>query len=765
MPSTRLPFLLAAALLAGACSSQRAGTAPSRGTAGPDARTASAQPPALTNVEFLEAYAATNRFRLGQPTAIKVAPGGNAVLFLRAQGPRSFVQDLWTFDIATGRERVLLTADQILRGAEERLSADELARRERARSASRGIAAYDLSKDGKRILVPLSGRLYVIDREQATSGTLALQELPAEGGFPIDARFSPDGTMVACVRDGALYVIDLSMNAQRRVSPAPEPGVSYGEAEFVAQEEMDRSKGYWWSPDSARIVFQRTDTNGMEVFSIADAFDPAKPAQTWPYPRAGGKNADVTLWVADARDAGAPPVEIAWDRTTYPYLARVVWSRHGPLSILVQARDQREQVLYAADEPRGGRLREILRERDDAWINLAGEFPEWLQRGGFLWMTEQEGDAWRVVHHKPDGSRTVIADAPLVVQDVIGVDEQRGVAILNDAYHNPGTSVVAVPIDPASGPEMFEPGCIGEAGQVSAVIDDGLSTWVRTTNRLQGDPAWEVMRADRVVGTLNSIADRPTLAPRVEVVSLGGERDFKAAVIRPTDFDASERYPVLNFVYGGPHSNQVNANARAYLLHQWYADQGFIVVTIDGRGTPRRGRAWERSVRGDLIGPPLQDQCEAMAQLFARYPEMDASRVGVYGWSFGGYFSAMAAMRRPDVFDCAVAGAPVADWIDYDTHYTERYLGIPDRARDAYAVSNVLTYCKDLSVPLMVVHGTADDNVYPVHSLKLTDALFKAGKRFEFVPLAGQTHAVSRPEFVVPLHKRIAAFFRLHLTR
>jgi len=222
---------------------------------------------------------------------------------------------------------------------------------------------------------------------------------------------------------------------------------------------------------------------------------------------------------------------------------------------------------------------------------------------------------------------------------------------------------------------------------------------------------------------------------------------------------------VILSVYGGPIFQKVLQSARAYLIEQWLADHGFIVVSIDGRGTPGRGRAWERAIKGNLIRIPLADQVEALRALAAEHPEMDLSRVGVYGWSFGGYFSAIAGMQRPDVFLAAVAGAPVVDWHDYDTHYTERYMDLPESNPNGYKAASVLTYAARLKIPLLIVHGTVDDNVYFLHSMKLCEALFRAGKPFEFLPLAGFTHMVPDPLVTASLYHRIEAFLERHVAR
>jgi dipeptidyl-peptidase-4 len=279
-------------------------------------------------------------------------------------------------------------------------------------------------------------------------------------------------------------------------------------------------------------------------------------------------------------------------------------------------------------------------------------------------------------------------------------------------------------------------------------------------------PTSVVFKAGKRVGELPSVAEEPLRAPAVDLLEIGPDkRRFNAAVVLPRDYNPKKKYPVIVDVYGGPHHIHVLATQTRWLLDQWYADQGFIVVAVDGRGTPGRGAAWERAIYQKFGSLPLEDQVEGLKLLGERYPMMDLKRVGIDGWSFGGYMAALAVMRRPDVFGAGVAGAPVCDWLDYDTHYTERYLGVPPKDGVAYKEGSLLTYTDNLRRPLMILHGTADDNVYFRHSLKLVDALFRAGKDFEMVPLSGLTHMVPDPLVMERLHGRIATFFQKHLGR
>jgi dipeptidyl-peptidase-4 len=296
---------------------------------------------------------------------------------------------------------------------------------------------------------------------------------------------------------------------------------------------------------------------------------------------------------------------------------------------------------------------------------------------------------------------------------------------------------------------------------VSAVLaPDGAAVAIARST-LRAMPRSEVLGADGArLAALPSVAEEPP-APTTEIRKVGVGEGLWASVTRPRALAPGRKLPVVVQVYGGPHHREVAH--RAALVAQWMADQGFLVVSIDGRGTPRRGRAFERAIRGDLAGPALADQVAGLEALARELPELDPSRVGITGWSFGGTMSALAVIRRPDVFKAAVAGAPVADWRDYDTFYTERYLGLPGEAPEAYARSSVLAGAAKLSRPLLLVHGTADDNVWFVHSLRLADALFRSGRSFELLPLAGVTHLPFDPVGLERLWGRVMEVFRRHL--
>ncbi len=721
------------------------------GCAAPQERQ-SGLPPAIADPDFLVQFAETSGFTLGLPVQIKWVPDGSAALFLRSP-PRSFVRDLYEYDVASAQERRLLTAEQILAGAEEKLSAEEKARRERQRSTARGIASFDLSKDGARILVNLSGRLFWIERK-----TLKVNELTGSKGFPLDARFSPDGKQLACVRDGDLYVYDLASGRERRLTRKAGENLSNGVSEFIAQEEMSRHEGYWWSPDNRRLLYQRTDSSGLERMHIADAAHPDQPAQSWPYPRPGKANAVVRLGVMPA--AGGKTIWAQWDAEKYPYLATVRWDKNSPPVLLVQNRRQTEELLLELN-PATGQTHTLLAEQDAAWLNLDQDMPRWLPDGkSFLWTTERNG-AWELELRARDGKLLrALFGPPFGYRGLVSVDEAGSEALVYASINPTEQQAWRVPLNGArAAPELLTSG----SGWHVLDIAENHSRYVHARGSPAGRSDFEVHQRDgTLIGKLTSVAETPPFVPNLEYTAVG-EAGFHAVIVRPRNFDPKRRYPVLEFVYGGPGVTRVQVSAYTYLLQQWMADHGFIVVTVDTRGTPFRGRDWERSIRGNFIELPLADHVAALQALTARYGEMDAGRIGVWGWSFGGYFSAMAVMQRPDVYRAAVAGAPVSEWTLYDTHYTERYLGLPQDNAAGYRASSVLTYANKLSRPLLIVHGTTDDNVYFAHALQLSDALLRAGRPFEFLPLSNFTHMVAEPQVRRNLNQQIIGFFQREL--
>jgi dipeptidyl-peptidase-4 len=457
---------------------------------------------------------------------------------------------------------------------------------------------------------------------------------------------------------------------------------------------------------------------------------------------------------------GGPTVWIQWDNESHPYLTTVRWDNHGPLTIAVQSRNQGELVLLEADHTTGV-TRELLEEQDGTWVNVRQDVPRWLAADrGFLWASESHG-AWQLEWRGPRGAlENIIVPAQYGFTKLLGCNTVTGEILFAG---RPDATQQRLYRTTLQGGTIVE--LTPRTGWHTAVANDDLSFHVQTATTLETMPRTTVHRNDGTrLGELPSLAEEPPFIPRVELVHLGEAPGFHAALVRPRNFDFAARYPVIVHVYGGPlphdRSGVVTTSMGSWLLRQWIADQGFVVVCADGRGTPGRGRDWERAIFKRLGTIPLTDLVTALRLLVSRFPELDPERVGVFGWSFGGYLSALAVLKEPDLFKTAVAGAPVTDWADYDTHYTERYLGMPETDAEAYREASLLTWAPGLHRPLLLMHGTDDDNVYFRHTLKLADALFRAGRHFELLPLSGFTHMVPDPHVNEQLYARIMRHFK-----
>ena len=708
--------------------------------------------PEPADLRYFRELVETRNYSLGQPVLPQFTPDGTAIIFLRG-GARDPVLRLYEFTIADAQLREILTPEKVLQGAEEKLSSEERSRRERERQSLRGFTSFQLAKDGSKILVSLSSKLYVITRADSQ-----VTELPGRNW--IDPHFSPDGRAVAAVRDGELHVIDLETKTDLALTSGTTETLQHGVAEFVAQEEMDRHEGFWWSPDSQSIAYQETDNSGVESRFIADPLHPETPPAKNFYPRAGSNNARVRLGII-ARTGGETRW-VEWDREKFPYLARVIWKENSaPLCVLVQDRAQQEELLLAVD-PNSGATRELLREKDAAWLNLDPKpMPVWLKSGReFLWTTERNG-AWQIELHSADGTLVrPVTPIDFGFDQFIDVNEGDRSVVVSGGPDPRERHLFRFALDKPSEPKRLT----SEAGRHNAVFGEKKELFLHRFDLLNGQAGWELLRSSdggKVVA-LPSVAERPSSLPALELTRTAGPRPMDAAIIRPREFKKGQRYPVILDVYAGPGSKQVLAQPDRYMIDQWMANRGYIVVVLDGRGTPGHASEWERAIRGNLIDVALEDQIEGLKALAKHEPAMDLKRVGVVGWSFGGYFSAMATCRRPDIFRCGVVGAPVVTWENYDTHYTERYLGLPSENAAGYRASNVLTYAAELRQPLLLIHGLTDDNVYAQHSMQLSKALFNAGKPFNFLPMLG-THMVSDPLLRLRRQTRIMEFFDAEL--
>ncbi len=721
---------------------------------------------------FPRQQARTRHFSLGAPRSFQISADGSRIAFLRSKGGSDPVTCLWVLDLpadpqaspAAGSER--LVVDPIAIGAGMDEPEEERARRERSREQAGGVVAFATDAGFTMAALAIAGQVYTAELTPDGHGPR-----PAGARSPaIDPRPDPAGRRVAYVCNGALRITDLAAGTDAElIGPHGDdrPGdVTYGLAEFVAAEEMGRMRGYWWAPDGSALLVARVDNSAVNRWFIADPANPGKPPAEVGYPAAGTPNALVQLMIVNLDGSSVP---VRWDAGVFGYLTTASWDSGAPL-IVVQSRDQRRMQLLAVD-PQTGATSLLRDDADACWLDIVPGVPGRLADGRIAWTADADGARRLLVASErqlSDRTAEPVTPPDLQVRAVLSVD---GDTVLVSGSDAESTEVGVWAYGPGglsrvSGDCTVRPdGTVRRDGTKAALHGHGAAehrgvhgairaggTTVLASRSMAGHGLTVTVLRDQPAGpavatTIASLAEQPALGGlRVELVR-AGRREIRTALLLPSWHQpGSARLPVLMDPYGGPHGQRVLASADAYLTSQWFADQGFAVIVADGRGTPGRGPQWDRAVAGDLAEPVLEDQVEALAAAGEFNSDLDLSKVAIRGWSFGGYLSALAVLRRPDVFHAAVAGAPVTDWRLYDTHYTERYLGHPDHNPAAYDQSSLFADAPKLSRPLMIIHGLADDNVVVAHTLRLSSALLAAGRPHQVLPLSGVTHMASQEE-------------------
>jgi dipeptidyl-peptidase-4 len=680
---------------------------------------------------FPRLRARTQRFTLGEPRTISICADGGRVLFLRAAAGDDPRTGLWAIDVDDGVERPIVGP-----AADEHLPAAERARRERAREGASGVVSYAADAAGRLVAFAAGGRLCAVDVDDPT-----VHELGSAASC-FDPRPDPTGRRIAYVDGDTLRVIDADGSNDRVVASDDSPTVVWGRAEFVAAEEMERFRGYWWSPDGLSLFAARVDEAPVQQWWISDPAHPGTPPAAVRYPAAGTADADVTLWHLDL--AGERR-EISWDRARSPYLGRVSWTAGCPPLLAVVSRDQREVRVLSVDIATG-ETTELAVETDARWVELHSGVPAWA--GEALVRIVDSGATRRLVL----GAAAVTPDE-LYVREVVAA--ATGTVVFSASSGDP-TSVELYRWSEGRGIESIATG----PGVHRAVVEG--STMVVTSAGLDHDGNRTVVHHAGGTLSIDSRAVTPPFAPVVRLLSLGGRR-LRGGLVLPRDHVAGTKLPVLVDPYGGPHAQRVLSARAAWLEAQWLADQGFAVLVVDGRGTPGRDPEWEREVHLDFAGPVLDDQVDALHAAADLEPDLDLSRVAIRGWSFGGWLAALAVLRRPDVFHVGIAGAPVTDWSLYDTFYTERYLGTPQEQPEAYRTNSLIDDAPSLSRPLLIIHGLADDNVVAAHTLRFSQRLTETGRPHTVLPLTGVTHMTPQEAVAENLLLLQVEFLKRHL--
>lgn len=678
---------------------------------------------------------------LSGPTAkgVALSPDGKRVTYLKGKPEAANVQDLWAADVKGGEPYRLIDSAALSSGAKE-LSEAEKARRERARVSARGIVEYSWDRQGRFILVPLDGDLYL---DSVADGKVT--RLTQTGGDEVDAKVSPKGGFVSYVRDQNLYIKPLSGGDETALTTDGKDALSFGTAEFIAQEELDRFTGYWWSPDEARIVYTRVDESGVDVVPRADIGPGGATVVSQRYPRAGRPNAVVDLFVRDLASGKVTALDLGANKDIY--VARVDWSADGK-TVYVQrlSRDQKTLDLLAFDAATGAG-KTILTDTDPHFIEVGDDFRP-LKDGTFLWSSEKDGNN-HLYRHAADGkliAQVTKGDWP--VAGLEGVDEARKVAIFaasmdsplerriyEVSYAKPGKPK---PLTPAGG---WWTAKVAETGgafagtyndpktppQTALYAPDGKRVrWIEENRLAEGHPYWPYASTLPVpeYGSLKAV---------------DGEVLYYE-ILKPQGFDASKKYPAIVSVYGGPHAQKVNRTWQSP-SERTYLEAGYVIFKLDNRGSGNRSAKFKRALDRKLGTVEVDDQLQG-ARFLAGLPYVDPGELGVMGWSYGGFMTLMLLTADNTPFKAGAAGAPPTEWSLYDTAYTERYMGKPDENKAGYAYADINTRIGKLAPgSLLLLHGMADDNVIFENSTRLMSALQKQAIPFETMLYPGERHS------------------------
>ena len=701
---------------------------------------------------------------------VKISPDGARVTFLQGKEEDQEQQDLWEYHVADGEKRLLVDSAELLTG-EEKLDEVELARRQRARIFASGIIEYSWSEDGSALLFPLGGDIYYL---QLGSPPRRLTETETT---ETDAKVSPKGRYVSYIRKQNLYIFDLESGEERAITTEGGEAISYGMAEFVAQEEMRRRSGYWWSKDDSRIAFTRTDESGVKLINRYEIGAEGVTTVPQRYPFAGTANAVVELFVIELDTGNVREVELGEDKDFY--LARVDYSPDGTLAVQKQSRDQKTlDLIFVAPESFEQNI--VVREEQPNWVDLHSDLHFFDGGERFTWTSMRTGFNHIYIYKKDGTLERQLTDGEWMVAQtgrtgggIRAVDEASGTVWFTGWRETPTEKhLYRVSLSGGNIEQMTEAGgwhdaFVAEDGSFYVENGDGpmrppytairassgeLLTYVNENALDEGHPYYPYMEHHRPYNFSSLKTDD------------GTELQYK--VMLPPDFNSTKEYPAVVYLYGGPGSGQVVKrwviNGRQAGLAQVLAQRGYVVFTIDNRGTSNRGSKFEEVLFRNMGDFEVRDQLTGVEWLKSQ-PYVDADNVGIFGGSYGGYMVLLCLLKAPGTFDAGIAAAPVTNWRLYDTHYTEHYMGDPNDGDGRYEIASPMTYADKLEDNLLIIHGMADDNVVFDNTVQMIDALQEQSKPFEMMTYPGKRHRITGEAENIHLWNLHLEFFDRHL--
>ncbi len=702
------------------------------------------------------------------PAPGTIAPGsfgfstdGRTLTYLKPEST-SLSRVLWKVDVASGEPRVIARPPGS-GDTDANVSREEALRRERQRLRDTGITQVIRAKKADVAIIPVGGDLYVL---KDSAGPL--ERLTEDKSPEIDPQPSDDGTKAAFVRDDELFAIDLASKQETRLSQGSGAGVTHAVAEFMAQEEMGRSTGFWWSPDGSKIAYQETDERSIPLYSIVhQGGDYSVETHRYPFP--GASNAKVKLGVVALATGRTDWLDLP-DLAADGYLARVDWEGPGQLLVQVLSRDQESLKLIRVDLATG-KASTLVEEQAETWVNLHNDLRTIESTGEIVWSSERSGFRHLLLLDRDGKVVRDLTPGPGAVDAIESVDPKRREAWFSGWSESPlERHLYRVSLD--GGPIAK---LTSEPGTHRAVVAKDGEAVVDVFNSRTRPPVTRLLsREGRVLKTLDDAAltdprvDQLKLTPPELVKFTGREgTEFHGAYYAPRSKRLGAKAPLVVLLYGGPHVQYVSESwaMTADMNAQFLSGLGFAVWKMDNRGSARRGHAFESAIDRNMGSVEVRDQVDGVAFVAKARPEVDASRVGVTGSSYGGYMTLRCLTEAPGVFQAGVSVAPVTDWDGYDTCYTERYMGTPASNPAGYKASSVLTAVDRLKGDLLIIHGMVDENVHFRHTARLVSALIAAGKPFRMLPLPEERHSSRKEEGRRYVAEQVAGFFEASLAK
>jgi dipeptidyl-peptidase-4 len=708
---------------------------------------------------------------LAGPTIVglKISPDGSRVTYLQGKPEEKDRLDLWEYNLHERHARILVDS-KVLMPAEGKLSDEEMNRRERQRTAAlSGILEYTFARSGRAVLFPLGGNLYYCDLAKPAKESVV--EINHSNSFASDATISPAGGYVAFIRDQNLHIYEIAKARGKELTSDGGGPIKNGMAEFVAQEEMDRSTGYWWAPDDRHIAFARVDETPVKVTRRFEILADNVTTFDQRYPAAGGPNVLLRLGIIDVGSGATTWIDLG-NETDF-YLARVNWLPDGKtLAIQRESRDQRRLDLLFADIDTG-RSRLVLTETSKTWIDLNDELSFLKHSREFIWASNRDGYQHLYLYDYDGRLLRQLTAGQWMVDDfrgraIKGIDEKKRLVFFTATEMSPTQrQLYSTSLDIPNPHQISR--ISREDGLHSVTMSSDASFYVDNFTSSSQPPQVSLHAADGksmawlLENPLNSRhPDAPYLVensvPEFGTLTAADGQTLHYRLFKPLHFDPAKRYPAIVDVYGGPGVQRVLDSWAGSSFTQILTRAGYVVFQLDNRGTAFRGTAFQAPIHDKLGEVEVADQVQGVRWLGSQ-GYVDPSHIGVWGWSYGGYMTLMLMFKAPDLFRAGVAGAPVTDWSLYDTHYTERYLDRPQENAAGYAQSSVLPYAKDLKGRLLVMHGMADDNVLFLHSTKLFRELQVLGKPFDVMVYPGAKHGLTRQQDGRHAYATIKRFF------